>query len=326
MIKRIVPVISVTAASFLAGGNLLAQQGPAVDAYPSRTVRLIVASPPGSGADLMMRQLTPLFGQKMGQTFVVDNRPGAAGGLGLDLLSRAAPDGYTLGPLIAQNVAAMVTNTINVNIQTQLAPVAIMVSQPYILLGSPNLPAKTVQELVAYSKGRQLAYASSGIGSVVHLGMELINSKAGISILHVPYKGSADMLTDLMSDRVQTAIINSLSAKPFVTSGKVKALAVTGRERAAIMPDIPTVAESGLAGYELLSWYGMAAPRATPAALIQKLNQSVTGILNAPEVKKKFADEGADVAPPNKPEDLANLVQREKQQWEALVKGGNIKL
>ncbi len=323
-----VSIMFLTAASFLAAAPVSAQQGAgvAIDKYPSRPVRVIVASPPGSGADLMMRQVTPLFAQKLGQPFVVDNRPGAAGGVGLQMLANAAPDGYTVGPLIAQNVAAMVTKTINLDVANELSPIALMLSQPYVLLGSPDLPARSVKELVTYAKSKQVAYASSGFGSVVHLGMELLASKTGMSMLHVPYKGSADMLTNLIGNRVQAAIINSLSAKPFVTSGKVKALAVTSSERSRVFPDVPTVAESGAPGYELLSWYGLAAPKGMPASLIQKLNQSVTSILNAPEVKARFAENGADVAPPNKPEVLRSLIAKEKAQWEALVKNGSIKL
>jgi tripartite-type tricarboxylate transporter receptor subunit TctC len=294
--------------------------------YPVKNVRILVGSPPGSGGDITMRMFTPALSAAAGQTFLVDNRAGAAGGVMLNMLAQAAPDGYTLGNIAAQHVSAMVIKTINVDIPNAIEPALIVSTKPYLLLGSPSLPVSTVKDLVAYSKKNQLAYASSGVGSVVHLGMELLNFKAGMKMLHVPYKGAADMLTDLMAGRVQVAIINTLSAKPFVDSGKVKALGITDRSRSHLLPDVPTIVEGGIAGFELGSWNGLGAPKGTPPQVISKINRVVLGVLNSPEIKSKFTQDGGEVAPAHPPSGFRDLIAKEKAMWEALVKSGSLKI
>lgn len=327
MMNRSIWIIAGMA--LLAGsGAVTAQQQSlsAVEKYPLKSVRILVGSPPGSGGDITMRILTPALSTAAGQSFVVDNRAGAAGGVMLNMLAQATPDGYTLGNIAAQHVSAMVMKTINVDIPNVIEPILIVSTKPYLLLGSPSLPANSVKELVVYAKKNQLAYASSGVGSVVHLGMELLNFKAGVTMLHVPYKGAAEMLTDLIAGRVQVAIINTLSAKPFVDSGKVKALGISGRSRSPILPDVPTIAESGIAGYELSSWNALGAPKGMPQSLASKINRLVLRVLNSPEIKSKFIQDGGEVAPPHPPSDFRDLILREKAMWEALVKSGTLKI
>jgi tripartite-type tricarboxylate transporter receptor subunit TctC len=256
----------------------------------------------------------------------VDNRPGAAGAISLQLAVRATPDGYTLATLSAQNVTAMLLGTVTTNIPKDLTPVVLMITQPYIMVATPSLPAGSVKELIALAKAKPLVYASSGTGSVVHLGMELFKFMAGVEMTHIPYKGSGLSMIDVMSGRVQLAITNTLTATPLVRSGKLKGLAITSPQRVQAMPDLPTVAESGVPGYELRSWYGLLAPNATPASLVAALNREVSQTMNAPEMKEKLAADGAEAAAPNTPEQFRKVIAGEIVKWGRLIKKLAIKI
>jgi tripartite-type tricarboxylate transporter receptor subunit TctC len=303
-----------------------AQSESAVSIYPVKPIRVLVPSPPGSGSDLMTRAVTQRLSERLGQSFVADNRPGAAGGVALETLSHATPDGYTIGTLSAQNVTGMLMKTVSVDIPKELAPVALMITQPYLLVVNPGLPVRSVKELVAYAKSKPLVYASSGVGSVVHLGMEMLKSMAGMEIQHVPYKGSGLSMVDLMGGRVHAAITNTLTATPLVRSGKIRALAVTSPQRTQAMPDLPTVAESGVAGFELRSWYGLVAPKKMPAALIATLNKSVVAVMAAPEVRERLATDGAEAAPPNTPAEFDRMIAAEIKRWSAFLARARLKL
>jgi tripartite-type tricarboxylate transporter receptor subunit TctC len=274
----------------------------------------------------MTRAVTQRLSERLGQSFVADNRPGAAGGVALETLSHATPDGYTIGTLSAQNVTGMLMKTVTVDIPNELAPVALMITQPYLLVVNPALPVRSVKELVAYAKAKPLVYASSGVGSVVHLGMEMLKSMAGMEMQHVPYKGSGLSMVDLMGGRVHAAITNTLTATPLVRSGKIRALAVTSPQRTQAMPDLPTVAESGVAGFELRSWYGVVAPKKTPAGLIATLNKSVVAVMAAPEVRERLAHDGAEAAPPNTPEEFERTIAAEIKRWSAFLARAQLKL
>ena len=294
--------------------------------YPRKPIRVIVPSPPGSGSDVMTRAVTQRLAERLGQSVVADNRPGAAGAIALDLLSHATPDGYTIGTLSAQNITGMLMKTVPVDIPNALAPIALMMSQPYLLVVTPGLPVASVKDLIALAKAKPLVYASSGVGSVVHLGMEMLSSMAGIQMTHVPYKGSGLSMIDLMSGRVQLAITNTLTATPLVRGGKVKGLAVTSAQRSPAMPNLPTVAESGVPGYELGSWYGLVAPKKAPAALILTLNKAVTAVMTSPDVKERLALDGAQAAPANSPEQFRALIANEIRRWDAFLRTANLKL
>ena len=305
----------------------VAQQkaGALPEGYPRKPVRVLVGSPAGSGSDLMMRAVAQKLTERWGQSVIVDNRAGAAGAISLQLATQAIPDGYTLATLSAQNVTAMILGTVTTDIPEELTPVVLMITQPYLMVATPSLPANSVKELIALAKVKPLAYASSGTGSVVHLGMELFKSMAGIEMTHIPYKGSGLSMIDVMSGRVQLAITNTLTATPLVRGGKLKALAITSSQRMQAMPELPTVSEAGVAGYELRSWYGLLAPNKTPASLVQALNREVSATMNAPEVRDRLAADGAEAAAPNTPAQFRALIAGEIVKWEKIIKALGIK-
>ena len=294
--------------------------------YPVKPIRVLVPSPPGSGSDVMTRAVTQKLSERLGQSVVADNRAGAAGAIALDTLAHATPDGYTIGTLSAQNVTGMLMKTVPVDIPNVLAPIALMISQPYLLVVTPSLPVSSVKELIAHAKAKPLNYASSGVGSVVHLGMEMLKTMSGVDMTHVPYKGSGLSMIDLMGGRVQLAITNTLTATPLVRSGKIKALAVTSPQRSQALPDLPTVAESGVAGYELRSWYGLTAPKKTPQALILTLNKAVAAVMTSPDIRHRLAADGAEAAPPNTPEQFRAMIHNEIKRWDAFLKRAQLKL
>lgn len=303
----------------------LAQTGAAAN-YPVKPVRVLIGSPPGSGSDVMTRAVMQKLSDSLGQSLIADNRPGAAGAISLEMLANAPPDGYTLGTLSAQNVTGMMMKTVPVDIPRALAPVTLMMSQPYLLVVTPALPVGSVKELVAYAKNKPLVYASSGVGTVVHLGMEMFKTMSGVDMTHVPYKGSGLSMIDLMSGRVHVAITNMLTAAPLVRSGKIRALAVTNPQRTHAMPDLPTVDESGIRGYELRSWYGLVAPRNVPPTLVQRINQSVGAVMSSAEVKERLANDGAEAAPANSPEQFRALIAADIVRWGSFLKTMGTKL
>lgn len=295
-----------------------AQQRPG--GYPTRPVRVLVGSPAGSGSDVMTRAVAQKLSERLGQSIVVDNRAGAAGAISLQLASLATPDGHTLATLSAQNVTAMLLGTVTTNIPKELTPVTLMITQPYLMVATPSLPAGSVKEVIALAKAKPLVYASSGVGSVVHLGMELFKSMSGVEMTHIPYKGSGLSMIDVMSGRVQLAITNTLTATPLVRSGKLKAIAITSPQRVQAMPDLPTIAESGVPGYELRSWYGMLVPNGTPAPLVSFINREIGAVMGAPDVKGRLAADGAEAAASNTPEQFRKLILAEISRWDGVIK------
>ena len=314
----------VAAACVCATAPVPAQAASGPGGYPAKPVRVLVGSPAGSGTDVMMRAVAQKLADRFGQSIIVDNRPGATGAISLQLTAQANPDGYTLATLSAQNVTAMLLGTVSTDIERELTPVVLMISQPYLMVATPSLPANSVKELIALAKAKPLAYASSGTGSVVHLGMELFKAMAGVEMTHVPYKGSGLSMIDIMSGRVQLAITNTLTATPLVRGGKLKALAVTSRQRMQAFPDLPTVTEAGVPGYELRSWYGLLAPNRTPAPLLAYLNSGVTQTMNAPEVREKLAADGAEATGPNTPAQFRDVIRTEIARWGKII--GNLGL
>jgi len=325
-IGRFVAGITVVVAAVCAT-TVQAQQktGAGPGGYPVKPVRVLNGSPAGSGSDVMMRAVAQKLSERLGQSVIVDNRPGATGGIALQLAAQGIPDGYTLATLSAQNVTAMLLGTVTTNIQKELTAVVLMINQPYLLVATPSLPANSVKELIALAKAKPLVYASSGTGSVVHLGMELFKSMAGVEMTHIPYKGSGLSMIDVMSGRVQLAITNVLTATPLVRGGRLKALAITSNRRVQAFHDLPTVAEAGVPGYELRSWYGLLAPNRTPAPLLAHLNREVSETMNAPEVKDKLAADGAEAEPPNTQAQFRDVIAREIAKWDRLIRAGIIK-
>ncbi|MDB5926823.1 MAG: tripartite tricarboxylate transporter substrate binding protein [Betaproteobacteria bacterium] len=287
---------------------------------------MIVGSPPGSGSDLTVRLLAQRLSDRLPKGVIIENRPGAVGAIALEIAANATPDGYTLMSLSTQNLTAMLLKTVRTDIPNVFAPVAQTTSQPYLLVVYSALPVATVTQLIAYAKAKPLVYASSGTGSAVHLGMELFKSMAGIEITHVPYKGSGLSMIDLMSGRVQLAITNTVTASPLVKNARIRALAVTSATRSAAFPDVPTIAESGVPGYELGSWYGILAPIKTGGALIDILNKHINAVIAQPEFKEKLAEEGAEAAPPNTPAEFKALIANEVRRWDRFLKSSRLKL
>ncbi len=313
--------------SALAAGAAHAQSTPAVSgAYPSKPVRVLVGAPAGSGSDVITRITAQKLSERWGQSVVVDNRAGAVGAIALELGTQAVPDGYTLLALSGQNLTAMLLKLIKVDIPKAFTPIAQMTSLPYVLVVTPSLPVNSVKELIAHAKAKPLIYASSGTGSVVHLGMELFKSMAGIEMTHVPYKGSGQSMVDVMSGRVQLAITNSLTATPLVKSGKLRGLAVTTPRRSPAFPQLPTISEAGVPGYALDSWYGLFAPAGTPPKIVAGLNRDVTDVVNAPETKEKLAANAADATPPHTPAEFKKALDQEIERWRKFLSTANLKL
>jgi tripartite-type tricarboxylate transporter receptor subunit TctC len=288
--------------------------------YPKKPIRVLVGTPAGSGSDVMTRAVAQKLSERLGQSVVVDNRAGASGAISLQMGAQATPDGYTLVTLSAQNVTAMLLGTVSTDISKELAPVCMLLSQPYMLVANPSLEANTVKELISLAKSKPLVYASSGVGTVVHLGMELFKAMAAVEMTHVPYKGSGLSMIDLMGGRVHLSITNTLTAGPLVRSGKLKALAITSPQRVQALPDLPTVAESGVPGYDLRSWYGFLAPKGTPTAITNVINRESIAVVNAPEMKARLAAEGADAASPNTPEQFRVFIDAETARWGKIIK------
>lgn len=301
-------------------------QGHAAESYPNKPVRVLVGTTPGSGSDLMMRVAAARLSDKWNRSVVIDNRPGAVGAIAIDIASQAAPDGYTLLALSAQNVAGMVSRPGSVDLYKAFAPAVQMVVLPYLMVVTPSLPANSVKELIALAKVKPLIYASSGPGSVVHLAMELFRSAAGLQMTHIPYKGSGQYLVDVMGGRVHLSITNALTAVPSVRTGKLRALAITTAKRAAAFPDLPPIAEAGLPGYDICSWNGVFAPAKTPDAIVQIINRDLHNAINTPEMKEKISADAAEIAPPNTPAEFRNMLAREIQMWDKIVRASGIRI
>jgi len=295
--------------------------------YPAKPIRMIVTYPPGGGADTMARIIAPKLSERLGQQVVVENKAGASGQIGADLVAKSPADGYTiLLDATAYSVNPSLYPKLPYDPIKDFAPVTVLVRVPNILVVTPGFAPKSVQELVALAKSKpgQLSYASSGNGSAQHLAAELFKVGAGVDIVHIPYKGGAPAIADVMGGQVPMFFGNMSSALPHVKSGRVRALAVTGGKRSANVPDLPTIAESGVPGYEVYEWNGVFAPAGTPAAIVNRLQAEIARIMHLPEVSEKLAALGAE-AVANTPQEAAAFVKAEIAKWTMVVKQANIK-
>ena len=295
--------------------------------FPSKPLRLIVPFAPGGSTDIFARLIAERAQAPLGQPVVVENRAGAAGNIGANEVVRAAPDGYTL--LMATTGVMAINNALYRNMTydaaKDLEPVIYVASITNVLIVPPDLPAKNVAELVAMAKKEpgKLTFASSGAGASTHMSAELFKSMTGTDILHVPYKGSGPAMPDLMSGRVHMMFENAPGAVSHIKAGKLRALAQTGLKRSPALPDVPTVAESGVPGYESLSWSGIAVPAATPRAVIERLNQDLNTVLAAPEMRQKLEEQGAETIG-GAPEAFAQHIRAEREKWSRLIREKNI--
>ena len=315
--------------SGIAAVLMLACAAPAAaQSYPAKPVRLIIPFPAGGGADIFARLIGRKLQENMGQSLVPDNRAGAAGIIGCELVARAAPDGYTL------LMGTTGTHTTNPAIYSKLPydplkdfePISLVAESPFVLLVQPSLPAKTVKELIAFAKKRpgELTYGSSGIGSSSHLGFELFNLMAGIKGVHVPYKGLPPAMTDTAAGQIVMTWNSITASAEFIRAKRVRALGIGSKKRSALMPEIPTISEAGLPGYELGSWYGMFAPAKTPQAIVRQLHAEIVKAIGDPSLKQQFAALSAE-AVGSTPEEFRAVLQKDIVKWAKVARDANVK-
>ena len=310
---------------FAAGALLAAVAG--AQSYPVRPVRVIVNFPPGAGVDIATRIVTAKLGEALGQQFVIDNRAGAAGNIGVELAARAAPDGYTLlSGTAAIAISQTIFSKISYDLNRDFAPVAMIASAPFVLAVHPALPAKTLQEVIALAKARpgQLTYATPGTGSSPHLAFELFKMQAGIDVLHVPYKGMVPAVTDVIGGSVSMTLGNTLTVMPNVRNGRLRGIAITTAKRSAIAPELPTFSEAGLPGFQSGTWYAILAPAKTPRDIVAKLNSAIIKIVHEPDVSAKLLAQGAE--PLNAtPEQMREFLSAEIAKWGKVAKASGAK-
>jgi tripartite-type tricarboxylate transporter receptor subunit TctC len=305
-----------------------AQAGPG--GYPSKPVRLLVGLPAGGGIDVFMREIAHKLSDKWGQPIVVDNRPGAGTIIAMDAATKAAPDGYTLLAGTNVMVTNMILGKVSYDIRKALEPVIKLTSQPYVLIAGKSLPANSIQELVALAKTKAggLSYASSGSGTASHLGMELLKYMAKVDnsyLVHVPYKGVAQGINDMLGGRVDMMFSISITATPLIKSGKVKALGITAPQRSRNLPDLPTIAESGLTGYSLTTDYSIYTTGGTPAPIVAFINKSAADVMNSAEMRKSMEAHGSEPAPPNSPADFRKNLEQDIVILEKFIKASGFK-
>jgi tripartite-type tricarboxylate transporter receptor subunit TctC len=313
----------------LLAGLAAAPHAAAADAYPSKPIRLVVPFPAGGSLDVVARAIGQKLADAWGQPVVVDNRPGAGGNIGADLVAKSAPDGYTILE------GALSTHAVNVSLYSKMpydpvrdfAPITLVAVTPNVLVLNPLVPANSVKELIAYAKAHpgKLSFGSGSNGSAGHLAGELFKMEAGVDMVHVPYKGAAPAMQDLLAGQTQLMFDNLANSMQYVRAGKLKALAVTTGHRSALVPDLPTLAEEGLPGFDISTWWGFMAPAGTPKEIVAKWNAEVTRILSTPEMKAFFAQQGAEPAPTT-PEAFAAMIQREIVKYAKIVKASGAKV
>ncbi|MBI3043395.1 MAG: tripartite tricarboxylate transporter substrate binding protein [Betaproteobacteria bacterium] len=312
MIKRMAGMTILALATVIAHDVAIAQK----DNYPTKPVRLIVGFAPGGGTDLLARLLALKLTGALGQPVVVDNRPGAGGTIAAEIVARATPDGYTLNAM---------TNSYSVNASfyklpydpvRDISPITLIGRSGYLMVVNPSVPAKSMREFLALARGRpgELNYGSSGQGAISHMAIELFKLMAGVELTHVSYKGTAPVLTDLLSGQIQFTAGAIPPTMPHVKSGRLRAIGVSTAQRSRLAPDVPTVSEAGVPGYDVSSWYAISAPPKTPKVIITKLNQTLGGILSHPEISGRFEKEGVD-AVNSTPELLGRIIRTDIEKW-----------
>jgi tripartite-type tricarboxylate transporter receptor subunit TctC len=296
---------------------LVASSAAPAQAFPSKPVRIVVPFPPGGGADTLTRIMEPKLAAIWAQPVIVENRPGASGHIGADFVAKSVPDGHTL--VMASTAALDEKNVV------EFAPVSLVSASPYIVTANPKVAAANIRELIALAKASpgKLSFASSGTGAASHLSAELFKSMAGVDLLHVPYKGTGQAVTDLLAGHVNLMFAPAQTVMPYVREGRLKALALTGSKRSETLPDLPTVAESGLPGYEAVGWFGLLAPAATPRATVAKASADVNRVLAEREVREKMLGLGADPSG-DTPEEFARFIRGDQAKWSKLMKEAGI--
>jgi len=324
---RIVVIRSGAFASMLLlaplAGPVQAGEAP----YPQRPVRVVVASAAGGGLDAVTRILSPRLGESTGQTWVVDNRAGAGGNVGAEIVARASPDGYTV--LSSTNTLLTVNPSLYrmpFSVEKDLRPITVLATGEQVVVVHPAVPARTLPELVALAKQKPgaLNYASAGLGTAIHLGAELLKLRAGIDVTQVPYKGGGPAAAALLAGEVQMMVGTIASTIPFIQAGRLRGLATTGAKRSRVMPDLPTVAESGYPGFEAGLWFAFTVPAATPTDIAERIRRETVKALESPDVRTALARQGMEPAP-GTPAELAERIRRETATWAAVVRSAGIR-
>ncbi len=325
--KSLVSVASMFVLLAVMGAAALPAQ--AATAYPSRPIRVIVAYTPGGTTDILARVVGQKMTEAWGQTVIVDNRPGANGNIGTEISAAATPDGYTI--LMATAATHGINNTLYPTLKwdavKSFAPISLVAQVPNILVVNNALPVKSVKELIAYGNANpgKLNHGSPGLGSTGHLSAELFKASAGLKMTHVPYKGSAPTLADLIGGQIQVVIDNIPPYLPQVQAGKIRALAITTAQRSPAAPNLPTMQEAGIAGYEAGSWFGLLAPAGTSKDIVQKLSVETRRILQLPDIKERLSGQGAEPAG-GTPEEFAAFIRVEQVKWRKVIEQAGIKL
>ena len=295
--------------------------------YPTRPIRLLVPFPPGGGADALARIITPKLTDSMHQTWVVDNRGGAGGNLATEVVVNAQPDGYSV--MLGFNTVLVVNPLLYklpFDVMRDLQPITKLASAQYILVVHPSVPAGTVKDFIALAKSapNKLNYSSAGVGSPLHLAAEMFKLRAGVDLVHVPYKGGGPAATAVLAGEVQVLFGSVASTLPQVKAGKLKALAVTGLKRSAVMPNLPTLAESGFPGFDVSSWYSLMVPAKTPRAIVKRLFDEAVRAVNLPDVQEALGRQGLEVETSRSPEELAAQMKAETAAWQKVIKAAGI--
>lgn len=312
----------------LAGALLAPGAASFAQQYPAKPVRIITTFPPGGPTDFVARAIGQKLAEAWGQQFIVDHRPGAGGVIGTEVAIRAAPDGYTLllGTSSGLSVNPALNDKLPYNPSRDLAPISLVVVNPQLLIAHPSLPARSVKELIALARARpgQINYASVGQGSPNHMGMEMLKAMAGVNMVHIPYKGTAPAVTDIIAGHVSLMFNSMPSVLPQVKAGRLRALAVGSAKRSPAVPDIPAVAET-VPGFDYVTWYGLFAPAATPKEIISRLNAELVRMLAEPELAQRFASQGAEPRSTT-PEELGRFMRAEYERWKTVIRTANIRV
>ena len=318
MIRHLIAIAAVAAAPFAAAQS-----------WPAKPIKWVVPFPPAGSTDISSRAVAGKLGERLGQPVVIENKPGAGGNIGTEVVAKAAPDGYTF------IVGTVGTHAINASLYSKMpydhlrdfVPVILLSTTPNVLVTQPGFPANSVADVIRMAKAKpgEVTFASSGSGTSIHLSGELFNSLAGTKMQHVPYKGSGPMLIDLLSGTVNIAFDNLSASMVHIKAGKLKALATTGSKRSPALPDLPTVAEAGLAGYDATSWNAIYAPAGTPREVVERMNREIRAILESPETRRFFAEQGAE-AGGGTPEQLGDFTRAETAKWRKAVADSGAKV
>jgi len=317
-------LLSIALAWAMVAVTAIAQTGD--DGWPERPIRLVVPFPAGSSTDIIARIVAQKLSHRLGQQVVIENRAGASGNIGADAVAKAVPDGYTMGIATTSThaVAASLSTSLPYDPIKDFAPVAMIGSQPYVLVLQPALPARNLAEFIALAKAKPgtLNYGSAGVASLAHLATALFASMAGVNIVHVPYKSSSQSMTDMITGRLDMQFATIAPSLPNIRAGQLRALATSGKTRVAALPELPTVAEAGLAGYEAALWVSLVMPSATPPTMIARLNREVNDILKSTEGTEALVAQGM-VAEPGPPEALTERIRGDLEKWRGVaVKAG----